>query len=78
MHAVIFVLFKSALISRPPFGKPGLVLAVVDGHQMGQGKICFDDQHSDTVQGAATGVAQKLASASKQRGASKIGSPGMV
>jgi hypothetical protein len=33
---------------------------------MGQVKICFDDQHNVTVQGAATEVAQKLTGASEQ------------
>jgi len=46
MDAVMFVLFKSALTSRPLFVNPSLVRAVVDGDQMGQGKICFDDQQS--------------------------------
>ena len=41
-----FVLFESALTSRPLFVNPSLVRAVVDGDQMGQGKICFDDQQS--------------------------------
>jgi len=49
----MFVAFKSALTSRPLFVNPSLVRAVVDGDQMGQCKICFDDQHSVTVQGTA-------------------------
>jgi hypothetical protein len=39
---------------------------VVEGDQTGQVKICFDDQHSVTVQGAAAEVAQKLMGASGQ------------
>jgi len=66
LAAVMFVLFKSALTSRPLFVNPSLVRAVVDGDQMGQGKICFDDQHSVTVQGTATEIAQKLTGASEQ------------
>jgi hypothetical protein len=62
----MFVLFKSALTSGPLFVNPSLVRAVVDADQMGQGKICFDDQPSVTVQGAATEVAQKLTGASEQ------------
>ena len=62
----MFVLFKSALTSRPLFVNPSLVRAVVDGDQMGQVRICFDDQHSITVQGAAMEVAQKLTGASEQ------------
>jgi hypothetical protein len=58
----MFVLFKSALTSRPLFVNPSLVRIVVDGDQMGQVKICFDDQHSVT----ATEVAQKLTGASEQ------------
>ena len=42
----MFVLSKSALTSRPLLVNPSLVRAVVDGDQMGQGKICFDDQQS--------------------------------
>jgi len=64
----MFVLFKSALTSRPLFINPSLVRAVVDGDQMGQCKICFDDQHSVTVQGTAMEVAQKLTGASEQSG----------
>jgi hypothetical protein len=66
MAAVMFVLFKSALTSRPLFVNPSLVRTVVDGDQMGQVKICLDDQHSVTVQGAAAEVAQKMTSASEQ------------
>jgi hypothetical protein len=66
MGAVMFVLFKSALTSRLLFVNPSLVRTVVDGDQMGQVKICFDDQHSVTVQGAATEVAQKLTGTSEQ------------
>jgi hypothetical protein len=62
----MFVLFKSALTSRLLFVNPSLVRAVVDGDQMGQCKICFDDQHSITVQGTAMEVAQKLTGVSKQ------------
>jgi len=39
---------------------------VVEGDQTGQVKICFDDQHSVTVQGAAAEVAQKLMGALEQ------------
>ena len=42
----MFVLFKSALSSRPLFVNPLLVRTVVDGDQMGQVMICFDDQHT--------------------------------
>lgn len=66
MGAPMFVLFKSALTSRPLFVNPSLVRAVVDGDQMGQGKICFDDQHSVTVRGTAMEVAQKLTGAPEQ------------
>jgi len=62
----MFVLFKSALTSRTLFVNPSLVRAVVDGHQMGQVNICFDDQHSVTVHGTTTEVAQKLTGASEQ------------
>ena len=62
----MFVLFKSALTSRLLFVNPSLVRTVVEGDQMGQVKICFDDQHSVTVQGTATEVPQKLAGASEQ------------
>jgi hypothetical protein len=61
----MFALFKSALTSRVLFVNPSLVRSVVDGDQMGQVKICFDDQHSVTVQGTATEVAEKLGSASE-------------
>ena len=66
MGAVMFVLFKSALTSRLLFVNPSLVRTVVDGDQAGQVKICFDDQHSVTVQGAAPEVAQKLTGALEQ------------
>jgi len=66
LGAVMFVLFKSALSSRPLFVNPSLVRVVVDGDQMGQGKICFDDQHSVTVQGTATEIAERLTGASEQ------------
>ena len=62
----MFVLFKSALTSRTLFVNPSLVRAVVDGHQMGQVNICFDDQHSVTVHGTTTEVAQKLTGTSEQ------------
>jgi hypothetical protein len=62
----MFVLFKSALTSRLLFVNPSLVRTVVDGDQMGQVKINFDDQHSVTVQGTATEVAHKLAGISEQ------------
>ena len=42
----MFVLFKSALSSRPLYVNPLLVRTVVDGDQMGQVKICVDDQHT--------------------------------
>jgi hypothetical protein len=57
----MFVLSKSALTSRLLFVNPSLVRIVVDGDQMGQGKISFA-----TVQVAATEVAQKLTVASEQ------------
>ena len=60
MGAVMFVLFKSALTSRPLFVNPSLVRIVVDGDQMAQVKICFDDQHSVTVQGTATQNCTKI------------------
>ena len=62
----MFVLFKSALTSRLLFVNPSFVRIVVDGDQVGQVKICFDDQHSVTVQGAAMEVAQKLMGASER------------
>jgi hypothetical protein len=62
----MFVVFKSALTSRPLFVNPLLVRAVMDRDQTGQVKICFDDQHSVTVQGAPPEVAQKLTSALEQ------------
>ena len=36
----MFILFKSALTSRPLFVNPSLVRTVVEGDQMGQVKIC--------------------------------------
>ena len=66
MGVPMFVPFKSALTSRLLFVNPSLVRTVVEGDQMGQVKICFDDQHSVTVQGVATEVAQKLTHASEQ------------
>ena len=66
MGVPMFVPFKSALTSRLLFVKPLLIRTVVDGDQTGQVKICFDDQHSVTVQGAAMEVAQKLTGASEQ------------
>ena len=62
----MFLLFKSALTSRPLFVNPSLVRAVVDGHQGGQVNICFDCEHSVTVQGTTTEVAQKLTGALEQ------------
>jgi len=62
----MLVLFKSAVSSRPLFINPSLVRSVVEGDQMGQAKICFDDQHSVTVLGTAPEVAEKLAGLSKQ------------
>ena len=66
MGAVMFVLFKSALTSRLLFVNPSLARIVADGDQVGQVKICFDDQHSVTVQGAAKEVVQKLTGVSEQ------------
>ena len=66
MSGVMFVLFKSALTSRLLFVNPSFVRIVVEGDQTGQVKICFDDQHSVTVQGAAPEVAQKLTGALEQ------------
>jgi hypothetical protein len=57
----MFVLFKSALSSRLLLVNPLLVPTVVDGDQMGQVMICFDDQHSITVLGTTAEVAEKLA-----------------
>jgi hypothetical protein len=61
----MLVPFKSGLTSRPPLVNPALVRSVVDGAQMGQVKICFDDQHSVTVLGTTDEVAVKLAGASE-------------
>jgi hypothetical protein len=47
MGAVMFVLFKSALTSRPLFVNPSLVRTVVDGDQMGQGKISWREPDSN-------------------------------
>ena len=66
MGVPMFVPFKSALTSRLLFVNPSFVRIVVEGDQTGQVKICFDDQHSVTVQGAATEVAQELMGASEQ------------
>jgi hypothetical protein len=66
MGGVMFVLFKSALTSRLLFVNPSFVRTVVEGDQMGQVNICFDDQHTVIVQGAATEVVQKLTGASEQ------------
>ena len=62
----MLVLFKSALASRLLFVNPALVRTVVDGDQMGQVKICFDDQYSVTIQCTTMEVAQKLASVPEQ------------
>jgi len=62
----MLVLFKSALSSRQLFVYPALVRSVVDGDQFGQVKICFDDQHSLTVLGTTTEVAEKLTGVSGQ------------
>jgi hypothetical protein len=56
----MFVLFKSALSSRQLFINPSFVRCVVDGDQIGQVKICFDDQNSVTVLGTTTEVADEL------------------
>lgn len=56
----MFVLFKSALTSRPLFVNPSLVRAVVDGDQMGQGKTCFDDQHKRYSSGYGDGNSTKI------------------
>jgi hypothetical protein len=45
---------------------PALVRSVVDGVQMGEVKICFDDQHSVIVLGTTDEVAEKLAGTSEQ------------
>jgi hypothetical protein len=50
----MLVPFNSALTSRQLFVNPALVRSVVDGVQMGQVKICFDDQHSVTVLGTTS------------------------
>jgi hypothetical protein len=62
----MLVPFSSALTSRQLFVNPALVRSVVDGVQMGQVKICFDDQHSVTVLGTTMEVAEKLAGAPEQ------------
>ena len=62
----MLVSFKSALTSRLAFVNPALVRSVVDGDQLGQVKISFDDQHSLTVLGTPAGVAEKLAGVPEQ------------
>ena len=56
----MFVLFKSALSSRQLFINPSFVRCVVDGDQMGQVKICFDDQNSVTVLGTTDGSSRRI------------------
>jgi hypothetical protein len=62
----MLVHFKSGLTSRVLLVNPALVRSVVDGVQMGEVKICFDDQHSVIVLGTTDEVAEKLAGASEQ------------
>jgi hypothetical protein len=57
--------FRSGLTSRLLFVNSALVRSVVDEGQMGRVKICFDEQHSVTVLGTTTEVAEKLATASE-------------
>ena len=73
----MFVLFKSALTCRLLFVKPLLFRIVVEGDETGQVKICFDDQHSVTVQGAAGGSSTKInGRIGTDRAGSRIVSPG--
>ena len=62
----MLVSFKAGLTSRLLFVNPALVRCVVDAEKMGQVRICFDEQHSVTVLGTTTEVAENLAGVSEQ------------